>query len=92
VSAIAANTNYPITINHTLSAGLYFLATNSQAAAATNNYVAASTISLQMPVSTTPGGNMVAGWFQDVNVTSGFGTAASLSLIATPTDVWIRKT
>jgi hypothetical protein len=93
VSATAASTAYTITINHTLSAGLYFLAFNTQTAATTNHYSTATTTGgLQMPVGTSVGTTIRAGWQQSVNVTSGFGTAASLSLTGGNTpDVWIRK-
>jgi hypothetical protein len=92
VSATAAGTNYEITINHTLSAGLYFLAQNSQVAASTNNYISANNSYLQMPVGTSIGGAISTGWREDVTVTSGFATAATLANNGNTPDVWIRKT
>jgi hypothetical protein len=92
VSATAAGTNYQITINHTLSAGLYYLAQNSQVAATTNNYVSANASYLQMPVGTTISSGIPTGWLQDVTVTGGFATAATLTLNGNTPDVWIRKT
>jgi hypothetical protein len=91
VSATAASTNYEITINHTLSAGLYFLAQNSQVAATTNSYVSANASYLQMPVGTGIGGAISTGWREDVTVTGGFATATTLALNANTPDVWIRK-
>jgi hypothetical protein len=92
VNATVAATVYTITINHTLAAGLYFLAANSQTAATSNIYFSASGSYLQMPVGTTVVSALATGWYQDVNVTSGFGTASSLVLNANTIDVWIRKT
>jgi hypothetical protein len=92
VSATAAGTNYQITISHTLSAGLYFLAQNSEVAATTNNYTSANNSYLQMPVGTNPSVSISTGWREDVTVTSGFATAGTLVLNANTPDVWIRKT
>ena len=91
VSATAASTNYTITVSHTLAAGLYFLAQNTQTAATTNNYASANTSYLQMTTGTTPSSTMPAAWYEDVTVTSGFATATTLSLINNAPDVWIRK-
>lgn len=92
VSATAANTSYTITISETLVAGLYFLAQNSETAATTNNYVSANLTYYQMATGTSPGTQMFPGWQQDVTVTGGFATAASLGLTGgNAPDVWIRK-
>tara|TARA_R110000868_G_scaffold153750_5_gene379614 strand:+ start:1604 stop:2380 length:777 start_codon:yes stop_codon:yes gene_type:complete len=91
VSATASTTNYTITVSHTLAAGLYFLAQNTQTAASTNNYVSANLTSYQMPTGTSPG-SIVPGWQEDVNVTTGFGTVATLTTTGgNAPDVWIRK-
>jgi hypothetical protein len=92
VSATASSTTYEITINHTLSPGLYFLAQNSQVAATTNNYFSANNSYLQMPVGLNISATISTGWREDVTVTGGFATAATLSLNANTPDVWIRKT
>jgi hypothetical protein len=91
VAPTAANTAYEITINQTLSAGLYWLAVNSITAATTNTIVGSPGDSLNTinpllgsmgntTLSTTNLGRV--GYNQGVNVTSGFATASSPSAVA----------
>jgi hypothetical protein len=91
VSATAVGTAYAITINHSLSPGLYFLAQNSQTAASTNNFQSANNGYMQMTVGTNPNASINTGWYEDVTVTGGFATAGTLVTNANTPDVWIRK-
>ena len=92
VAPTAASTAYEITINQTLSAGLYWLAVNSITAASSNFIVGSSSDSVNninqllgsmgnttLSVSSNFGR---LGYLQNVNVTSGFATVSSPSAIA----------
>jgi hypothetical protein len=90
VAPIAASTAYEITINQTLSAGLYWLAVNSITAATTNTIVGSAGDSvnninqlLGSMGNTTLTNNLGrVGYLQNVNVTSGFATVTSPSAVA----------
>lgn len=85
ISATAATSSYEITINQTLSAGIYWLAFNTITAATTNAYVGinaptntvafmANYASLQFV-----GENTNIGFTESINVTSGYSTAGTLT-------------
>jgi len=94
VSAIAAATNYEITINQTLAAGWYWVAINTVTAAATNNLVNLNTnASSFSPFNFATLGilqNMVVGFTENVNVTSGYATAGTLNISTNPLIIWVR--
>jgi hypothetical protein len=90
VAPTAANTAYEITINQTLSAGLYWLAVNSITAATTNTIVgsAGDSVNNLNPLLGSMGNTTLTnnlgrvGYLQNVNVTSGFATVSSPSAVA----------
>jgi hypothetical protein len=91
VAPNSSNGNFAITINQTLNKGWYFLANNSITAATVNNYMSASGSLTSTVGTTTPGTTINNGYSQTANVTSGFSTAASLSLSSSTNITWIRK-
>lgn len=92
VSCTASNTPYEITINETIPAGWYWLATNSQTAAATNAFVgtAASYREGLTLVGTNIDVNNRDGRFED-GVTGAFATAGTLGRTDTGVTVFFRK-
>lgn len=93
VSATAASTNYEITINQTLTTGFYWVAMAQQGTAPTTSAYfgnsIGSTVNLLMASFNSPGGNANVGYIQN-SVTGAFATAASLSLSASTTIVYLR--
>jgi hypothetical protein len=81
VSATAAGTSYQITINQQLTAGVYFLAANSQTAASTNTYIGFSAAVGNSGNPGTPFLNNIAvvQYFTQASVTGAFATASSVS-------------
>lgn len=63
ISATAANTSYEITINQSLTPGLYWLCAVSQTNASTNGYVSLTSPGFQTHIGTTAGGgSQQIGW------------------------------
>jgi hypothetical protein len=81
VSPTAGNTTYTITISQSLDPGWYWLANNSQTAAATNSVYGVTNTFLTPNNFGTTGVNTNAFtmYTQSVTVTSGFATATSLT-------------
>lgn len=91
VATTAANTTYEITINQTLSAGIYWLAMCSQTNATTNSYRSATTPYYQAHfVNTLASAAAAVGWYED-GVTGTFNTAGSLVSASSPIATYIRK-
>lgn len=94
VSATTANVFYQITINQTLSAGIYWLAANTQTAATTNAYVGvtgSTTIGyLGLPLNANNANYYAAGYTQ-AGVTGAFANASSPVLNQTLITPVIRK-
>jgi hypothetical protein len=84
VSATASSTAYEITISETLGAGWYFLAANTQTAAATNTLASAN--GLQHPVMAYINSSWQT-WvsFRESGVTGAFTTAGTLTRAADTT-------
>jgi len=80
VACTANNTAYTITINQTLAAGWYWLAANSQTAAATNVYTGSTTfVSLGIGNFPASGGvNFPSVNYSQTGVTGAFATAGTL--------------
>jgi hypothetical protein len=92
VSVTASNTAYEITINQTLSAGIYWLAFNSQTNGTTPNFRTSITAYYQTFHGTnTTGGGQIIGWTQN-SITGAFPTTAVTNGTSgnSPT-VWLRK-
>jgi hypothetical protein len=88
VSCTASSTVYQITINQTLTSGFYWMASNTQTAAATNIFIgnqsAQGAYNSLMPYKSTPTASFQTGWREE-NITGTFTTAGTLlSLGATP--------
>jgi hypothetical protein len=85
VAPTASATNYEITINQTLAAGIYWLAFNTITAATTNSYIGATagiaTISFMSNYTDIAfaGTNAQIGFTESVNVSSGFATAGTVT-------------
>jgi hypothetical protein len=91
VAPNAANTNYEITIDQSLSAGLYWLCAVSQTNAATNQYQSFLTPNAQTNVGTTPdGNNQVIGWSEN-DVSGALTTAGILATSTNNVKVVLRK-
>jgi hypothetical protein len=91
VSPTAANTNYEITIDQSLSPGLYWLCTVSQTNASTNNYSSMLTPTFQTWTGTAP--TFLAqqiGW-QETGVSGALGNAGVLSSGSNVPHVVLRK-
>ena len=79
ISATAANTNYEITIDQLLNAGLYWIAAVSQTNAATNSYVSVGTAGFQTNIGTTSNGTSQSiGWQSDTFVSGALGTIGEI--------------
>lgn len=91
VSITAANTNYTITINQTLSAGTYWLAFNMQTAATTSNFMCKSTPYFQSHYGTAPNGGFGTIGFTESGITGAFATAGTLTDTTTCAVVYLRK-
>jgi len=96
VATGAANTNYEITINQTLSAGWYWLAINNISAPASWTIVRCgpgnTNVLASFGANTSPTtGDAIIGWSQNVNVTSGFATAGTTNTAVDVMTVWLRK-
>jgi hypothetical protein len=95
VAPTAAITNYAITINQSLTAGIYWLAANCQTAATTNQFTGMVTnanmttlinqYSAWNPVSQTP----AIGYTESVT-TTGFATAGTLTIATTVMAIGLR--
>jgi hypothetical protein len=85
VSVTTSGTNYEITINKTLSAGIYWLAANLVTAATTNNYVAISAVTSSFSFMSNYASldwanvNAQIGFTESVNASSGFATAGTVT-------------
>lgn len=96
VAPIAASTSYSITINQTLSAGIYWVAMNSITAATTNNYFGST--NTQATNNTLFGGALTsttassgaAGYSQSYTATTAFANASSPSLTASAPFTYVR--
>lgn len=92
VATTVTNSPHEITINQTLSAGIYWLVFVSQTAATTNNFRTSATPYFQQTVGTTAaGGAVITGW-QQSSVTGALGSSAGTLLTSTnsPT-TYLRK-
>lgn len=93
VSATASNTTYTITINQTLSAGWYWFAANTQAAAATNSFTGSTTIiylgMLKYPTNSAINFNSPC-WIES-SITGAFATAGTISESQSGIVVAMRK-
>jgi hypothetical protein len=88
VSCTASSTVYLITINQTLTSGFYWMASNTQTAAATNVFIgnqsAQGAYNPLMPYKSSPTASFQTGWREE-SITGTFTTAGTLlSLGATP--------
>jgi len=80
ISATAANTNYLITINQTLTPGMYFLAANTQTAASANRFFgipgsSTFTTGTSFPLNSSL---IMVSYYSQASVTGAFATATSL--------------
>jgi hypothetical protein len=91
VSCTAPNTVYTITISQSLSAGVYWLAMNSQTNATTTTFRACSSVAATFPyVQLNAGYNIVNSW-TEASVTGAFSTANPASSINAPPMISLRK-
>jgi hypothetical protein len=91
VATSAANTNYEITINQSLNAGIYWLAFVSQTNAATNNYFSALTPTFQYTVGTSAANLGQQLGFTQSSVSGAFATAGTLTRQNNCAQVVLRK-
>jgi hypothetical protein len=89
VSCTAASTNYEITINQTLAAGVYWLAFNMQTAATTNTFRSTNLGYYQGVQGAALGG--AATGFNQTGVTGAFATAGTLGTSANLPNTFLRK-
>jgi hypothetical protein len=86
VAPVAASTTYAITINQTLSAGMYWLANNSITAASTNSFAgntnssATNNILMAGVYISLPSGNLASSYVETYTATTAFANASSTSL------------
>jgi hypothetical protein len=94
VSATAASASYTIVINQSLSAGIYWLAVNTQTAATTNAFLGANgparSAIAGMPLTGANSSGYLAGYSQ-TGVTGAFANATGLSLTSTVVLAAVRK-
>jgi hypothetical protein len=79
VSATASSTNYSITISQTLSAGMYWLAANSQTVGSTNTYIGNNDISGPNFGFPRQLGSAFASAYRENSVTGAFATSSSVT-------------
>jgi len=93
VTASTINTIVQITISQSLSAGFYWLAMNTQTAAAVNTYTgianATFLVNNLMPYKSSPTANFATGWREE-NITGAFTTAGTLLQLGSSPNVWLR--
>jgi len=91
ISATASNTNYEITINQSLTAGLYWLCSVSQTNASTNSYLSMTQAQFQTWLGTTPTGtSQTIGWSQ-TGASGALANAGTLAQITNLPHVVLRK-
>jgi hypothetical protein len=94
VSATAASSSYTITINQSLSAGIYWLAVNTQTTATTNAFLGANGPARSaipgMPLTGANSSGYFAGYSQ-TGVTGAFANASSPTLTSTVILAAVRK-
>jgi hypothetical protein len=94
VSATAANIPYLITISQSLTAGIYWLAANTQTAATTNNFVGTTGDPrpgvLGLPLNGS-NANYYSSGYQQTSVTGAFANASGAALNQTVIHPFLRK-
>jgi hypothetical protein len=78
VSATVASTNYPITINQTLNAGWYWLASNTQTAATTNSFTGSTGITYPAMMKYANSFSFNAPCWYESSISGAFATAGTL--------------
>ena len=81
VSATTVTTNYQITINQTLAAGIYFLASNNQSASSNNFYGYQQTVSLGFGIPMNVNNLQATAYFIENSITGAFANAGSVSMV-----------
>jgi hypothetical protein len=91
VSCTAATNDYLITISNTPTAGIYWLAFNSQTAASTNSYIGTSAgyNALSSQTGQTTASTRVSYWTES-SITGAFATAGTLTAATTAPNVYLR--
>jgi hypothetical protein len=80
IAPIAASTLYTITISQSLTAGWYWLASNSISVGTTNTFYGGNTTGSTPAYLGSAGANsVISGFTESVNATSGFATAGTLT-------------
>jgi len=96
VSPITNNASYAITINQSLSTGIYWLAMNSITAASVNAYYGVANVNTLNndlfggAIQTTTSSSGASGYTQSYNATSGFADAGTVSLTAFNVFTYVR--
>jgi hypothetical protein len=95
ISTTTASASYEITINQTLTAGLYWLAINTSTAPTTNSFLGSATNNANINgfnlYSDTSGSNVQSGWTENVTLGGGaFATAGTLSTMGTFPFLYLR--